>query len=337
MPGVVRRCGARSRLRRRVQGLPASKGTRAGGRRVSIFGNLSDLAHEIRSGVGTVLTILGSKLEADARARVECGPQWLTEFEEQRDSLEPDGQLFECSAPTCGCHDDPRYQAFPAPEDSAVAAADPCSCGAGYTSAAECPWCREVGDCICWVGHGDCGGCSGVLGISHEPACGWQWDPSCPQYGDGLKASAASALAADPSSARPSPSPASAGVEGPGGASDIPQSAPPGQPTSGRNDIAKCRFCPINDGITCYLGCDEGRRIHEQKRGPVPVVVAGESPREEDEQPSLGAAVTHEDLAAHLIGAAIRANTGHVDVLVEAFASSLLADFNITVREAAGK
>lgn len=56
---------------------------------MSILGNLSDLAHEIRSGVGTVLTILGSKLEADARARVECGPQWLTEFEEQRDSLEP--------------------------------------------------------------------------------------------------------------------------------------------------------------------------------------------------------------------------------------------------------
>ncbi|OBF65293.1 hypothetical protein [Mycolicibacterium fortuitum] len=82
----------------------------------------------------------------------------------------------------------------------------------------------------------------------------------------------------------------------------------------------------------------------------MPAVVAGESPREEDEQPSLGepaeaedadelaypfccyepAEVTHEDLAAHLIGAAIRANTGHVDVLVEAFASSLLTDFNIT-------
>lgn len=201
---------------------------------MSILENLSDLAHELRCAAGTVLTILGSRLEARERACVECGPQWLTEFEEQRDSLEPDGQLFECSAPTCGCHDDPRYQAFPAPEDSAVAAADPCSCGAGYTSAAECPWCREVGDCICWVGHGDCGGCSGVLGISHEPACGWQWDPSCPQHGDGLKASAASALAADPSSARPSPSPASAGVEGPGGASDIPQSAPPdNQPAPG--------------------------------------------------------------------------------------------------------
>lgn len=240
---------------------------------MSIFGNLSDLAHEIRSGVGTVLTILGSKLEADARARVECGPQWLTEFEEQRDSLEPDGQLFECSAPTCGCHDDPRYQAFPAPEDSAVAAADPCSCGAGYTSAAECPWCREVGDCICWVGHGDCGGCSGVLGISHEPACGWQWDPSCPQHGDGLKASAASALAADPSSARPSPSPASAGVEGPGGASDIPQSAPPGQPRGEDPNRLMGRYT----------------RLMAEQTSPVPAVVAGESPRGvSTDQPSLG-------------------------------------------------
>lgn len=286
---------------------------------MSILENLSDLAHELRCAAGTVLTILGSRLEARERARVECGPQWLTEFKEQRDSLEPQ-----------------------------------CACGAGYTSAAECPWCREVGDCICWVGHGDCGGCSGVLGISHEPACGWQWDPSCPQHGDGLKASAASALAADPSSARPSPSPASAGVEGPGGASDIPQSAPPGQPT--------CAWCnrPESDDPACCADGRDWRRRWEQARSkpsPVPAVVAGESPREEDEQPSLGepaeaedadelaypfccyepAEVTHEDLAAHLIGAAIRANTGHVDVLVEAFASSLLADFNITRREAAGE
>lgn len=266
---------------------------------MSILENLSDLAHELRCAAGTVLTILGSRLEARERARVECGPQWLTEFKEQRDSLEPQ-----------------------------------CACGAGYTSAAECPWCREVGDCICWVGHGDCGGCSGVVGISHEPACGWQWDPSCPQHGDGLKASAASALAADPSSARPSPSPASAGVEGPGGASDIPQSAPPGQPT--------CAWCnrPESDDPACCADGRDWRRRWEQARSkpsPVPAVVAGGSPREEEEQPSLGAAVTHEDLAAHLIGAAIRANTGHVDVLVEAFASSLLADFNITVREAAGE
>ncbi|WP_135452572.1 hypothetical protein [Mycobacterium sp. DL99] len=39
-------------------------------------------------------------------------------------------------------------------------------------------------DCPCWVGHGDCGGCSGVIGISHEPACGWEWDPNCPQHAD---------------------------------------------------------------------------------------------------------------------------------------------------------
>lgn len=283
---------------------------------MSILENLSDLAHELRCAAGTVLTILGSRLEARERARVECGPQWLTEFKEQRDSLEPQ-----------------------------------CACGAGYTSAAECPWCREVGDCICWVGHGDCGGCSGVVGISHEPACGWQWDPSCPQHGDGLKASAASALAADPSPTGLYMATADAGAavggEGPGGASDIPQSAPPGQP-----------HCQCGDPATCMYPVQ-----------PVPPVVAGESPREEDEQPSLGeleaawreftdgvatfgievedvyaasqmrlladcidppTAVSHEDLAAHLTGAAIRANTGHPDVLIDAFASSLLTDFNIT-------
>lgn len=298
---------------------------------MSILENLSDLAHELRCAAGTVLTILGSRLEADARARVECGPQWLTEFKEQRDSLEPQ-----------------------------------CACGAGYTSAAECPWCREVGDCICWVGHGDCGGCSGVVGISHEPACGWQWDPSCPQHGDGLKASAASALAADPSPTVPNAH-SVVGGEGPGGASDIPQSAPPGQPRGEDPNRLMGRYT----------------RLLADQTSPAPLVVAGESPREEDEQPSLGEPrrnladllyeaavglewfvgldgsrppvercqrliaelrdhagsieannptkpVSHEDLAAHLIGAAIQANTGHVDVLVEAFASSLLTDFNIT-------
>lgn len=297
-----------------------------------LFANLSDLVHELRCAAGTVLTILGSRLEAQERARVECGPQWLTEFEEQRDSLEPQ-----------------------------------CACGAGYTSAAECPWCREVGDCICWVGHGDCGGCSGVVGISHEPACGWQWDPSCPQHGDGLKASAASALAADPSPAVRSRSPASVGGEGPGGASDIPQSAPPGQPTVpirfrvGTSYQPRCGACGCdvaglfpNQIAAERAVSDKGGRCNAcfayLEPAPVPPVVAGESPREEDEQPSLGepaeaedadelaypfccyepAEVTHEDLAAHLIGAAIRANTGHVDVLVEAFASSLLTDFNIT-------
>lgn len=314
---------------------------------MSILENLSDLAHELRCAAGTVLTILGSRLEARERARVECGPQWLTEFKEQRDSLEPQ-----------------------------------CACGAGYTSAAECPWCREVGDCICWVGHGDCSGCSGVVGISHEPACGWQWDPSCPQHGDGLKASAASALAADPSPTVPNAH--SVVGDCPGSDSVILPTVEPGPQTSptadgcGRSGGAdsdtssgearqqqgdqptpriRCdhcdqfrpvaetgvyrprgylpmRLCHPNEGMDCYhLVTVIGETLGSRK--PVPLVVAGESPREEEEQPSLGAAVTHEDLAAHLIGAAIRANTGHVDVLVEAFASSLLADFNITVREAA--
>lgn len=57
---------------------------------MSLCENVSELARELRTAAGTVLTIVGSRLEADARARVdEVGPQWLTEFEEQRDSLEP--------------------------------------------------------------------------------------------------------------------------------------------------------------------------------------------------------------------------------------------------------
>ena len=213
---------------------------------MSILDNLSDLAHELRCAAGTVLTILGLKLEAGVRARVDAssvcascghvrvdhvnlvgpcghrtkpsmapctceqfvgsvGAQWLTEFEEQRDSLEPDEQLFECSAPTCGCHDDPRYQAFPAPEDSAVAAADP--------------------------------------------------SPTVPNAHSVV------------------------GGEGPGGASDIPQSAPPGQPIDDR-----CSNFPCSPGCASW-GCE-----YAVEPSPVPPVVAGESPREEDEQPSLGAA-----------------------------------------------
>lgn len=38
-------------------------------------------------------------------------------------------------------------------------------------------------DCRCWVGHGGCGGCSGVIGITHEPSCGWELNPDCPVHG----------------------------------------------------------------------------------------------------------------------------------------------------------
>lgn len=57
---------------------------------MSFCANVSELVHELRIAAGTVLTTLGSRLEADARAQVECGPQWLTEFEEQREVNEPD-------------------------------------------------------------------------------------------------------------------------------------------------------------------------------------------------------------------------------------------------------
>lgn len=40
----------------------------------------------------------------------------------------------------------------------------------------------EYEDCLCWVGHRGCGGCSGVIGITHEPSCGWEWNPDCPVH-----------------------------------------------------------------------------------------------------------------------------------------------------------
>ena len=45
---------------------------------------------------------------------------------------------------------------------------------------------------------------------------------------------------------------------------------------------------------------------------------------------AIAESVTHEDLYMHLVRAAHRANTGHVDVLIEEFTNSLLTDFNIT-------
>lgn len=235
---------------------------------MSILENLSDLAHELRCAAGTVLTILGSRLEARERARVECGPQWLTEFEAERDAWEP----FECAVyPECDgqcCHH----------QDSAAvsAAADP--------------------------------------------------SPNNPRMGD-----------------RPGSDSVILPTVEPG-----PQTSPPPSYQEAvseehlRNHVWLWEYDA--SGRSCKL-CG-----YVERSFPVPLVVAGESPREEDEQPSLGepaeaedadelaypfccyepAEVTHEDLAAHLIGAAIRANTGHVDVLVEAFASSLLTDFNIT-------
>lgn len=41
----------------------------------------------------------------------------------------------------------------------------------------------DDGACLCWVGHGGCGGCSGYPGITHEPACGWEQNPDCPIHG----------------------------------------------------------------------------------------------------------------------------------------------------------
>ena len=85
---------------------------------MSFYENFSELARELRTAAGTVLSIVGSRLEADARAQAEYGPQWLTEFEAERDVVESE-QLFECVQTDCGCHADDRYAPFP----------DMCVCG----------------------------------------------------------------------------------------------------------------------------------------------------------------------------------------------------------------
>lgn len=43
---------------------------------------------------------------------------------------------------------------------------------------------RVSAECMCWVGHGDCRGCCDYPGITHEPACGWELDPDCPEHGN---------------------------------------------------------------------------------------------------------------------------------------------------------
>lgn len=160
---------------------------------MSIFGNLSDLAHEIRSGVGTVLTILGSKLEADARARVECGPQWLTEFEEQRDSLEP--------ADMCPFH--------------------------GEWCAGEASWCtRQCNKCdeaVYW--HRDVEAWFHCAGVLDRRPCPYGDGPVVEH------SSAAVSAAADGAADRKAASPTPVGVEGRGEDSDILCSASPRRST----------------------------------------------------------------------------------------------------------
>lgn len=212
-----------------------------------------------------------------------------------------------------------------------------CACGAGYATAAECPWCCEVGECVCWVGHGDCGGCSGVPGISHEPACGWDWNPDCPQHGEGLKASAAVSAAADPSPTVPNAH-SVVGGEGRGEDSDILQSAPPERPgpayvrwdaVRGNHIHCTSSNCGSSWGFGAHrdnlkLWAAEHNAAHCRESDPGEVTA-----------PSPGEQVRQEDLAAHITAAhrqadeiaayeATYASTG------DHIANSLLADFRIT-------
>ncbi|WP_396921603.1 hypothetical protein [Mycolicibacterium sp.] len=253
---------------------------------MSIFGNLSDLAHEIRSGVGTVLTILGSKLEADARARVECGPQWLTEFEEQRDSLEP--------ADMCQFH--------------------------GEWCAGEASWCtRQCNKCdeaVYW--HRDVEAwfhCAGVL--DRRP---------CP-YGDGPvveHSSAAVSAAADPSPTVPNAH--SVVGDCPGSDSVILPTVEPGPQTA----VETGHDMGLN--WACEMFPQHQKHAPSRADASAPPAVSAQTCSSDGRADAVAIAesVTHEDLYMHLVRAAHRANTGHVDVLIEEFTNSLLTDFNIT-------
>ncbi|WP_280835789.1 hypothetical protein [Mycolicibacterium frederiksbergense] len=170
----------------------------------------------------------------------------MTEFEEQRDSLEP--------REVCAFH--------------------------GEWCAGEESWCtRQCSKCdeaVYW--HRDVEAWFHCVSVLDRRPC---------PYGDGpvVEHSSAAVIAA----ADPSPNNPRMGDEGSGGDSDILPSPPPEQPISGRNDLVKCSYCPINDGVTCYLDCGEARRIYDQRRTPEPTAGAGESPGGVSaDQPSLG-------------------------------------------------
>lgn len=271
----------------------------------------ADLAHELKSGFGTVLTILGSKLEADARARVDAsvvcagcgharvdhvelvgrcgrrvgpervpcgckqfvgaldGPQWLTEFEEQRDSLAPGELRAECTCPTERCEllDEDIC-------DEAEAADD----------------------------------LEGLVWVDHDY-------PPLPRNYENvqvhIQASAAVSAAADPSPNNPRMG------DRPGSDSVILPTVEPGPQTE--KYAFHCQHCG-------FLNLQ-----------PVPPVVAGESPREEDEQPSLGEPATEEDLAAHITAELISGVEGEIEWLTQCFidgisttlAKSVMSGFNV--------
>lgn len=215
-------------------------------------------------------------------------------------------------------------------------------------------------ECLCWVGHGNCGGCSGVLGIAHEPACGWEWNPYCPQHTD--DSSAAVSAAADPSPTDVQ----AAGDEGPGEVSDILPSASLGQPKcqAGYGGTFYCSRPKGHDGLHGYAGVfwletetpqtspgeslrcscpaqlntprDPSCPIHRQTP-PVREDDLADAPRPEADPgevsaPSPGEQVSEDDLAAHITAVLVdRPGCFLSDPQIGEFvASDLLADFHIT-------
>ncbi|QRY43133.1 hypothetical protein JVX93_21555 [Mycolicibacterium boenickei] len=214
----------------------------------ALLANAADLAHEIRCATGTVLTILGSKLEADARARVDASVVCAGCGHARVDHVELVGE--------CGKRIGPERV--------------PCTCRE-FVGSVGAQWLTEFEEQRDHL----------------EPVCETCGNPDCCIPTVSLS-SAATPHAAEPSPAVRSPSPASVGDEGPGGASDIPQSAPPGQPTVRCGSCDVLPWLVVGDGDARYT-CEEHGFVALLKSPPVPPVVAGESPRGvSTDQPSLG-------------------------------------------------
>lgn len=85
---------------------------------------LSAALKAVGAGVGEFVESLFPAPTLPKLATTAVGPQWLNEFEAERDVVEPE-QLFECTQADCGCHADDRYAPFPDSPAAVSAAADP--------------------------------------------------------------------------------------------------------------------------------------------------------------------------------------------------------------------
>ena len=316
---------------------------------MSFYENVSELARELRTAAGTVLSIVGSRLEAEERARVdEVGPQWLTEFEEQRDHLEPG----ECTCEPCPLRDEDVCDEAEADEDEPSPLADDhTAMMLGLVPDGRTPE-ERLSDALATNGESMkyryCGSVSPEGDTcertdQHDThtrllpcGCTATWVADHPD------SSAAVSAAADPSPATTTGC-SRAGDEGPEGASAIPPAAPSGQPTSEP-------LCDVMDfrethlPLRCTLDADHSGDHVAHGWGGQTWATWPQSMRADPESdpgvvtsPAPGE-VLEDDLAAHIMGDFVSGQDVDpltatlIDALSSRIASALLTDFTITRR-----